>query len=213
MLQACNNLNRRYIRLPFTSLRLREDFPMSSSSEITVLLVEWSNGNKEALDQLLPLVEKELHRLAHSYMRRERPNHTLQTTALIHETYVRLVDQRNVQWQNRAHFFGIAAQLMRRILTNYARTRHRAKRGGRAIQVSLSEVAIISDTRSAELIALDEALDRLSAIDETKGENRRDALLRRVECGRDCRGTWRVPDHSSSRLENREGVAFARDEI
>jgi RNA polymerase sigma-70 factor, ECF subfamily len=168
MIQACNNLNRRYIRLPFTSRELRETPPMSSSSEITGLLVQWSNGNKEALGELLPLVEKELHRLAHSYMRRENPNHTLQTTALIHETYLRLVDQRHVDWQNRAHFFGIAAQLMRRILSNYARDRHRAKRGGRAIQVSLSEVAIMSDTKSAELLALDEALDRLLLIDERK---------------------------------------------
>jgi len=143
---------------------------MSSSSEITGLLVQWSNGNKEALDELLPLVEKELHRLAHSYMRRENPNHTLQTTALIHETYLRLVDQRHVDWQNRAHFFGIAAQIMRRILSNYARDRYRAKRGGRAIQVSLSEVAIMSDTKSAELLALDEALDRLLLIDERKAK-------------------------------------------
>src|ERR1043166_2028798 len=94
---------------------------MAADDDITALLVEWNNGNKSAMDKLLPLVERELHRLAHSYMRRENPHHTLQTTALINETYLRLVDQRKVQWQNRAHFFGIAAQIMRRILFNYAR--------------------------------------------------------------------------------------------
>jgi RNA polymerase sigma-70 factor, ECF subfamily len=143
---------------------------MSAPDEITGLLIDWSSGNKQALDKLLPLVEKELHRLAHSYMRREKADHTLQTTALIHETYLRLIDQRSVQWQNRAHFFGIAAQIMRRILSNYARDRHRKKRGGAAIQVSLSEVAIMSEAKSAELMALDEALDRLAQIDERKAQ-------------------------------------------
>jgi len=98
---------------------------ISPDSDITGLLVDWNNGDKSAMDRLLPLVERELHRLAHAYMRRENPNHTLQTTALINETYLKLVDQRRVQWQNRAHFFGIAAQIMRRILLNYARDRPR----------------------------------------------------------------------------------------
>jgi RNA polymerase sigma factor (TIGR02999 family) len=142
---------------------------MESPSEITGLLVDWSNGNKEALDRLLPLVEKELHRLAHSYMRRENPDHTLQTTALVNEAYLRLVDQKHTRWQNRAHFFGIAAQIMRRILMNYARDQHRAKRGGKNIQVSLSQAAVISGEKSDELLALDEALDRLTAQDERKG--------------------------------------------
>lgn len=116
----------------------------------------------------MPLVERELHRLARHYMRRENPGHTLQTTALVNEAYLRLIDQKNVHWQNRAHFFGIAAQIMRRILLNYARDRHRAKRGGHAVQVSLSEVAVMSEEKSSELIALDEALERLAAIDERK---------------------------------------------
>src|SRR6266576_6435266 len=124
---------------------------MPPSSEITALLVDWSNGDKSALDKLFPLVERELHRLAHSYMRRENPAHTLQTTALVNEAYLRLVDQRNTHWQNRAHFFGIAAQIMRRILLNYARDRDRLKRGGNAIQVSLSEVNLISGTKASEL--------------------------------------------------------------
>jgi RNA polymerase sigma factor (TIGR02999 family) len=143
---------------------------MSSPTEITALLVDWSNGDKAALDKLFPLVERELHRLAHSYMRKENPDHTLQTSALVNEAYLRLVDQRNTRWQNRAHFFGIAAQIMRRILLNYARDRDRQKRGGGAIQVSLSDVAVMSDDKSSELIALDEALERLAGIDERKSQ-------------------------------------------
>jgi RNA polymerase sigma-70 factor (ECF subfamily) len=106
--------------------------------------------------------------MAGHYMRKEGPGHMLQTTALVNEAYFRLVDQKSVQWQNRAHFFGIAAQIMRRILMNYARDRHRAKRGGRAVQVSLSEVAVMSEAKSSELVALDEALNRLAAIDQRK---------------------------------------------
>jgi RNA polymerase sigma-70 factor (ECF subfamily) len=141
---------------------------MSSPPDITALLVDWSKGDKTALDKLFPLVERELHRLAHSYMRKENPDHTLQTTALVNEAYLRLVDQKNTHWQNRAHFFGIAAQIMRRTLLNYARDRQRMKRGGDAIQVSLSEVDLVSGTKASELIALDEALQKLSTIDERK---------------------------------------------
>jgi RNA polymerase sigma-70 factor, ECF subfamily len=143
---------------------------MPSPADITALLVDWSKGDKTALDKLFPLVERELHRLAHSYMRKENPDHTLQTTALVNEAYLRLVDQKNTDWQNRAHFFGIAAQIMRRILLNYARDRNRIKRGGDVIQVSLSEADLVSGTRASELIALDEALTKLSTIDERKGK-------------------------------------------
>jgi RNA polymerase sigma factor (TIGR02999 family) len=143
---------------------------MSSPLEITGLLIDWSNGDRAALDRLLPLVERELHRLAHSYMRKENPDHTLQTSALVNEAYLRLIDQKNTRWQNRAHFFGIAAQIMRRILLNYARDRNRLKRGGSAMQVSLSEVAIVSGEKSDELIALDEALKRLAEVDERKSQ-------------------------------------------
>jgi len=143
---------------------------MSSPPDITALLVDWSKGDRTALDKLFPLVERELHRLAHSYMRKEDPDHTLQTTALVNEAYLRLIDQKHTNWQNRAHFFGIAAQIMRRILLNYARDRHRKKRGGHNVQVSLSEVAIMSAEKSEELIALDEALEKLSAIDERKSQ-------------------------------------------
>jgi RNA polymerase sigma-70 factor, ECF subfamily len=143
---------------------------MSSHSDITELLIDWNNGDAAALERLLPLVEKELHRLAHSYMRRENPDHTLQTTALINETYLRLVDQRRVQWQNRAHFFGIAAQIMRRILLNYARDQNRLKRGGRAIHVSLSHAMIMPAEKDRELIALNDALTRLEALDQRKSK-------------------------------------------
>ena len=138
------------------------------SSEITGLLIDWSNGDQAALDKLLPLVEDELRRIAHRYMRREGPDHTLQTTALVNEAYLKLIDQKKTHWQNRAHFFGIAAQIMRRILLNYARDKHRKKRGGSAVQVSLSEVSIVSLEKTGELIALDEALHRLARVDERK---------------------------------------------
>jgi RNA polymerase sigma-70 factor, ECF subfamily len=140
-----------------------------SPNDVTQLLVEWRNGSTSALDRLIPLVEKELRRLARSYMRRERADHTLQTTALINEAYMRLVKQRNVQWENRAHFFAIAAQLMRRVLIDHAKSTRRVKRGGAALRVSFEDVAAPSADRSEELIALDAALEKLAAIDARKG--------------------------------------------
>src|SRR5437870_9706038 len=127
--------------------------------EVTQLLVAWSDGDRAALDQLTPLVYEELHRLARNHTSRERQGHTLQTSALVNEAYVRLIDQKNVRWQNRAQFFGIAATSMRRILVSYARRRKRAKRGAGALQISLDEAAILSDERAAEMVALDEALE------------------------------------------------------
>lgn len=132
---------------------------------ITQLLVAWNGGDKAALDQLIPIVYEELRRQASRYLRQERPGHTLQTTALIHEAYLRLVDQKSVQWQNRAHFFGIAAQLMRRILVDHARTRHRAKRGGSAVRVSLSDATAVTKDANLDLVELDQALNRLAEID------------------------------------------------
>ena len=137
------------------------------AKEVTQLLVAWSQGDRSALDKLLPLVEEELHKLAHRYMSRERKDHTLQTTALVNEAYLKLIDQK-VHWQNRAHFFGIAAQIMRRILIDHARKHLGPQRGG-GNTISLEEVAIISDERAAELVALDEALTNLSKLDERKG--------------------------------------------
>lgn len=139
-----------------------------SPKEVTQLLVAWRNGDQNARDELIPLVYQELHRLAHQYMSRERPGHTLQTSALVNEAFLRLADQRDIQWQNRAHFIGIAGQMMRRILVDYARNRGYAKRGGGALQVSLDEELIVSDDRSADIVALDDALQSLARLDERK---------------------------------------------
>ena len=138
--------------------------------QITQLLAEWSEGNQAALDELYPLVYEELHRLARRYMSREKKGHTLQTTALINEAYVRLVDQKNVHWANRSHFFAISAQIMRRILIDHARRRAYAKRGGGAQQVSLEEVAIVAPDLGSNLIRLDEALQTLAEMDPRRSQ-------------------------------------------
>ncbi len=141
----------------------------SSSDNVTQLLQNWSDGDEEALDRLIPIVYEELRRQAARYLRRERHDHTLQTTALIHEAYLRLIDQQHVRWQNRAHFYGIAAQLMRRILVDHARKGQARKRGGSAVKLPLDEAVVRSKGRDLNLVALDEALARLAAIDERKG--------------------------------------------
>jgi RNA polymerase sigma factor (TIGR02999 family) len=137
---------------------------MNTSPDVTQLLLAWSDGDREALEKLTPLVYRELKKLASNYLRRERSGHTLQPTALAHEAYLKLIDQQNVRWQNRAHFFGIAAQAMRRILVDHARARLAEKRGsGQA--VSLDEAIDVSDQRADRLVALDEALKTLAALD------------------------------------------------
>jgi RNA polymerase sigma factor (TIGR02999 family) len=136
-----------------------------SPQGITQLLERWSEGDEKALDQLMPLVYDELHRLAGAYLRRERGDHTLQPTALVNEAYLKLVRQRNIQWQNRAQFFGVAAQLMRRILVDFARSRLYQKRGGGAEQVSLDEALMVSREKGADLVALDDALTALAGVD------------------------------------------------
>jgi RNA polymerase sigma factor (TIGR02999 family) len=136
--------------------------------QITQLLIDWNNGSPEAMEKLMPMVESELRRIAANYMRRERPDHTLQTSALVNEAYLKLVDQRQVRWENRSHFFALASQLMRRILLDHARAQHRAKRGGDAVHVNLDDVAVISPEKSSDLIALDEALSRLQEFDPRK---------------------------------------------
>ena len=141
-----------------------------SPNEVTQLLVAWGNGDQSALDQLMPLVYSELHRLAHRYIKKERPGHTLQTSALLNEAFLRLVDQRNVTWQSRAHFFAIAAQMMRRILVDYARSRRYAKRGGDAQQVSLDENLVIASRLSTDVVQLHDALNELALIDERKSK-------------------------------------------
>jgi RNA polymerase sigma-70 factor, ECF subfamily len=140
----------------------------SSQQEVTRLLIRLMDGERAVLDDLLSLVYAELRRLAAGYLRHERPGHTLQPTALVHEAYLRLVDQTQVQWQNRAHFFGVAAQMMRRILVDHARSQQAEKRGGDIQKLALDENIDVSGERAAELIALDEALARLAALDPQK---------------------------------------------
>ena len=141
---------------------------MSNGEQITELLIDWSNGDKEALDKLMPLVELELKRIAHNYMRRESKNHTLQTTALVNEAYLKLTAQRNANWQNRDHFFALSSKIMRRILMNYAREHHAGKRRGDAEHIALDEVLLLSSEKSNELLALDQALEHLAAFDKMK---------------------------------------------
>ncbi|MEK6335510.1 MAG: sigma-70 family RNA polymerase sigma factor, partial [Acidobacteriota bacterium] len=140
----------------------------TAEPEVTKLLVDWGNGDPAALEKLMPLVYKELRKLAHQYLKRERPGHTLMTTDLVHEAYLKLVNQHGVHWQNRAHFFGIAAQLMRRILVDRARHRGRAKRGAGAPTVPLEEGAAVLNQSSVTIIALDEALTKLAELDQRK---------------------------------------------
>lgn len=139
---------------------------MNTSTDITAKLVQWSNGDVDAMDELYPVIERELRRLARSLVRRMEPGNTLRTTALINEAYIRLVEQNRVTWKNRSHFFAIAATMMRRVLLNRLRDRKRQKRGGGAIHISLSDVGVISNEKSEELLALDDALTKLFEFDE-----------------------------------------------
>jgi RNA polymerase sigma factor (TIGR02999 family) len=136
--------------------------------DVTRLLSNWSNGDQAALDQLLPLVYSELRRLASAYLRRERSNHTLQSTALVHEAFMRMVNQQDVQWKNRAHFFAIASQMIRRILVDYARSQHAEKRGSGAVKLALDEAMAVpqAPATDVDLLGLNDALDRLAAMDE-----------------------------------------------
>ena len=139
---------------------------MSSRHEITEWLLDWSNGDHSALEKLTPLVYRELHRLAQAYMRGERAGHTLQTTALVNEAYVRLIDASNMNWQNRLHFYAVAAKLMRHILVDFARSRSQMKRGGDVEPLPLNEALTVSADRTAEIINLDEALNNLAKLDQ-----------------------------------------------
>jgi RNA polymerase sigma factor (TIGR02999 family) len=140
----------------------------ASPKEVTQLLLSWNNGDEQALEKLMPLVYAELRRLARRYMGRESPGHTLQTSALINEAYMKLVDQQSVQWQNRAHFFAVAARVMRNILIDHARSHHYAKRGAGARKISLDETAVLTPERAADLVALDDALNALAVLDARK---------------------------------------------
>jgi len=141
---------------------------VSEPASLTEKLIRWGKGDRECLNELAPLVQEELHRIASRHMRRERPNHTLQTTALLNEAYVRLIDQNHVEWRDRAHFYGIAARIMRQILVDHARSTGREKRGGDLCRLPLDEALVFSPEKSAELIALDAALDRLATHDARK---------------------------------------------
>ena len=144
--------------------------PSPSQQKVTQLLGDWSGGDEGALEKLIPLVQPELHRLAHYYMSRERVGHTLQTTALLNEAYLQLTDKTQPPWQNRTHFMAVAAQLMRRIMVDHARARHALKRGAGAIRVTLDETALVTEERAEELLALDEALEKLAEFDRRRCE-------------------------------------------
>jgi len=146
------------------------DSPSVSAQKVTQLLAEWSQGNDAALTELTPLVYEDLRRLAHHYMDTQRPDHTLQTTALVNEAYLRLADQTHPNWQTRAHFFAVAARAMRQILVNYAKSYRSQKRGGGALKIELDETALVSPAESTAIVDLHEALKRLAALDPRKGE-------------------------------------------
>ncbi len=157
-----------HVRRPSTEVR---DDVADASKQVTRLLADWNKGDLAAREALLPLVYAELRRLAASYLRRERPDHTLQPTALVHEAYLRLVEERRVDWKSRSHFFSVAAKLMRRILVDHARARAATKRGGGALsKVSLTDAVVMTKERPAELLALDEGLTRLASVDPQQGQ-------------------------------------------
>lgn len=139
-----------------------------SSHQITLLLIDWSRGDEHALEQLMPLVYEELRRMARNHMRRQPSGHTFQTTELIHEAYLKIAGGKEKQWQNRAHFFGVAAKAMRHILADYAKSKHRNKRGGWQNRITFAEDAAVSSSRSKEIVALDDALNQLATLDERK---------------------------------------------
>jgi RNA polymerase sigma factor (TIGR02999 family) len=149
---------------------VKDSDTVPSKIEVTQLLKAWGQGDDGALGRLIPLVQNELHRLARRYMSRERPDHTLQTTALVNEVYLRLVDMPQMSWQDRAHFFAISARMMRRILTDFARSRNYKKRGGTALHVSFDEALAVSQEQDAEIVAIDDALSQLAALDSRKSQ-------------------------------------------
>lgn len=173
-----------------------------SREEITKLLIDWSNGDQTAFEKLAPLVYEELHRLAKRYMGRERPGHILQTTALINEVYLRLVDEKSVQWRNRAHFFGVSARLMRCILVDFARARHK---GGKPHQISLDEALLVSQDRAADFVALDDALTALAKLNERHSR----VVELRFFGGLSIKETAAVLNVSPSTVKNDWGLAKA----
>ena len=175
--------------------------------EVTALLTQLSKGNQEAADKLIPLVYKELHRLAEAYMRRERVDHTLQPTALVHEAFIKLVQHHSIDWQSRAHFFGIAAQVMRRVLVDHARGHLREKRGGVQRPVAMDETLVFAPEQSEELLQLDEALERLAELDPRQGK-----IVELRFCGTNGRLAGNLPQDGEARLEYGQSVAPRRAE-
>ena len=178
-------------------------------ADVSHLLRAWSDGDQLALDELTPIVYAELRRLAHRYMRRERPDHDLQTSALVNEAYIRLVDYKRMQWQNRAHFFAVSAQLMRRILVEHAR-RHNLKRGRGVQHVSLDEAVLVGVDPGVDLVALDDALKALARVDPSQSAGRRNAFFRRPQRRRDRHGAQGLASHRETRLEQRQDLAVSR---
>jgi RNA polymerase sigma-70 factor (ECF subfamily) len=155
---------------PAAAGRISKEPRPAGPQEVTQLLANWSHGDHAALEKLIPLVYEELRRLSHHYMKGQRPDHTLQTTALVNEAYLRLADQTNPRWQNRAHFFAVAARAMRQIVVDYARSQQSQKRGGGLLRIELDEAAIVSPEQSKEIVDLHEALERLAILDFRKAQ-------------------------------------------
>jgi RNA polymerase sigma factor (TIGR02999 family) len=173
--------------------------------DVTTLLVEWSGGNSQAFNELIPLVYDQLRQLAGRQLRRERPNHTLHSTALVHEAYLKLIDQRRVQWKDREHFFAVAAQVIRRILVTYARSRHASKRGSGATMLAFDESIALPDRKDVDLVALDDALESLSRLDAQQGR----IIELRFFGGLSIDGTARVMGISTSTVTRDWNVARA----
>jgi RNA polymerase sigma factor (TIGR02999 family) len=173
--------------------------------DVTTLLVEWSGGNSQAFNELIPLVYDQLRQLAARQLRRERPNHTLHSTALVHEAYLKLIDQRRVQWKDREHFFAVASQVIRRILVTYARSRHASKRGSGATMLAFDESIALPDRKDVDLVALDDALESLSRLDAQQGR----IIELRFFGGLSIDGTARVMGISTSTVTRDWNVARA----
>jgi RNA polymerase sigma factor (TIGR02999 family) len=173
--------------------------------DVTTLLMEWSGGNSQAFNELIPLVYDQLRQLAERQLRRERPNHTLHSTALVHEAYLKLIDQRRVQWKDREHFFAVASQVIRRILVTYARSRHASKRGSGATMLAFDESIALPDRKDVDLVALDDALESLSRLDAQQGR----IIELRFFGGLSIDGTARVMGISTSTVTRDWNVARA----
>ena len=182
-----------------------------ATSELTGLLQDWKHGDPTALERLTPLIYDELHRLAHRYAQRERNGHTLQTTALVNEAYLRLAGGENPDWQNRSHFFAVTAQVMRHILIDHARRRRYLKYGGEAQHVSLEEAYLMADERAAELVNLDEALKDLARLDPRKTQVVELRYFARLESGRDGGGFGDLDHDSAARLARGQGLALQKN--